>query len=293
MANPPIHLTIHNEKTQSHATRLHLFDELADQMNRSVITFLTSFHRQGDMNDKDVEMLENVLRNQDLSKGLAILISSPGGMGLSAERMIRVLRTYSGTGEYWAIVPGKAKSAATMVCLGASKILMGPASELGPIDPQMYHEGGYVSVHHAIDSYHNLFEAAVGGDGHLEPYMQQLAKFDATEISHLENERDLAADIAVRCLRTGMLSEMEPEKIKSEMKIFLNPKISKTHGRPIFREEAKACGLNVEFCDHNSEDWNLIYELYVRSHECVGPATPKMIESKWASARVQAIHQPS
>ena len=60
------------------------------------------------------------------------MINSPGGSGLAAERMINVLRSYSGIGEYWAIVPAKAKSAATMVCLGASKILMGPASELGP-----------------------------------------------------------------------------------------------------------------------------------------------------------------
>lgn len=73
----------------------------------------------------------------DLSKGLIIMINSPGGDGLAAERIINVCRSYSGTGEYQVIVPGKAKSAATMVCFGASAIYMSPTSELGPVDPQI------------------------------------------------------------------------------------------------------------------------------------------------------------
>ena len=59
------------------------------------------------MHNTDAEMLENVLRGEDLSNGIALLISSPGGFALAAERMIRILRSYSGTNEYWAIVPGK------------------------------------------------------------------------------------------------------------------------------------------------------------------------------------------
>ncbi|GAH14065.1 unnamed protein product, partial [marine sediment metagenome] len=43
----------------------------------------------------------------DLSKGLALIINSPGGSGLAAERIINVCRSYSGTEEFWAIVPNK------------------------------------------------------------------------------------------------------------------------------------------------------------------------------------------
>lgn len=34
------------------------------------------------------------------------------------------------------IVPDQAKSAATLLALGAHQILMGPTSDLGPVDPQ-------------------------------------------------------------------------------------------------------------------------------------------------------------
>ena len=45
----------------------------------------------------------------DLEKGLILLISSPGGNGLAAERIINICRTYSKTGEYTVIVPGKSE----------------------------------------------------------------------------------------------------------------------------------------------------------------------------------------
>ena len=232
------------------------------------------------MEDEDVETLEDILRTLDLSNGLAVMISSPGGSGLAAERMINVLRSYSGTGEYWAIVPAKAKSAATMVCLGASRILMGPASELGPTDPQIVFRGKFVSVHDVIDSYHRLFRNAVRASGNLEPYLQQLASFDASEISHLEAERDLAADMAVRCLQTGMLSGASAKSIKDRVKIFLFPQHTKVHGRPIYHAEAESCGLAIELNETNSDRWNLVYELYVRTKDFVGRRVSKVLETE-------------
>ena len=76
----------------------------------------------------------------------------------------------------------------------------------GLIDPQQLVRGKFVSVHHIIDSYHKLFRGAVKAKGNLEPYLQQLSNYDAREISYLETERDLASDMAVRYLHTGMLS---------------------------------------------------------------------------------------
>ncbi|WP_390899218.1 hypothetical protein [Propionibacterium acidifaciens] len=40
------------------------------------------------------------------------------------------------------VVPDMARSAATILCLGAHHILMGPGGDLGPIGPQMLFPGG-------------------------------------------------------------------------------------------------------------------------------------------------------
>lgn len=287
MPNEPVVSAIQTESNQRHDTRRGLLVSIGTKLDRPVVAFFTSFRFPVALDDQDVQMLEDLLRTLDLSKGLAVMVSSPGGSGLAAERIIRVLRSYSGTGEYWAIVPGKAKSAATMVCLGASRILMGPAAELGPIDPQQIVRGKFVSVHHIIDSYHKLFRGANRSKGNLEPYLQQLSNYNSSEIVHLEAERDLATDVAVRCLQSGMLEGESAAAIKKKMQVFLQPRATKSHGRPIYFDEAKTCGLNVEVCDKQSELWNDIYEFFVRANEYVSRHAAKAIETSEA-----AFHMP-
>ena len=86
------------------------------------------------------------------------------------------------------IVPKMAKSAATMICFGADRILLGPTSELGPIDPQIpkRDESGkvvdYQAAHEIIEAYEELLTKANTTRGRVEPYLQQLARFDAREV---------------------------------------------------------------------------------------------------------------
>ncbi|MBM3703052.1 MAG: hypothetical protein FJW63_08735, partial [Actinobacteria bacterium] len=100
--------------------------------------------------------------------------------------MINICRSYSGNGEYGVIVPGKAKSAATMICLGASEIMMGKTSELGPVDPQIVIEENNelkcFSLYNIVKSYKSVFNRAVNSKGNLQPYLQQLSYYDAREI---------------------------------------------------------------------------------------------------------------
>ena len=118
------------ETGQAHATRAELFKQIEGHIRRPLVAFFTSFRHPVDIDDGDADRLQDVLQRMDLSSGLALMLSSPGGNGIASERIINICRSYSGTGEYWVIVPGKAKSAATIICLGASKILMAPTSEV-------------------------------------------------------------------------------------------------------------------------------------------------------------------
>src|SRR3990167_2865685 len=161
-----------NEQNQSHETRKKIIVKLENVIGRAVISLFTSFKFPVVLSDDDADMLEAVLQTMDLSKGIALLLSSPGGSGLAAERIINICRRYSGTGNYWVIIPGKAKSAATMVSFGASKLIMGPASELGPIDPQytIIEDGRSkrFSLYNIVQSYKDLFERATKEKGNLQ-----------------------------------------------------------------------------------------------------------------------------
>jgi len=65
---------------------------------------------------------------------VALLIDSRGGLAQSAYAIATILRRHCGG--FIAIVPRLAKSAATLIALGADGIIMGEYAELGPIDVQ-------------------------------------------------------------------------------------------------------------------------------------------------------------
>lgn len=279
----PVISQVMAEREQTHETRQRLFRALEGALGRTVVSFFTSFRYPVMIEDTDADMLEGILQKTDSTRGLALLINSPGGSGLAAERIINACRNYSGTGDYWAIVPSKAKSAATMICFGASKILMGPTSELGPVDPQLAIPEGdtvkWLSAYNVVQSYDELFRRAVETTGHLEPYLQQLAHYDERDITEYRAQLGLSVDIAVRYLGSGMMNGASEETIKSKIQVFLTPESTKTHGRPIYRAQALQCGLSVDAVDAKSELWRLIHELYIRTNEFVSRHALKCIES--------------
>jgi hypothetical protein len=279
-STPLVYDRVLEEENQGHSTRKDLFAKLAKQLERPVVSFFTSFRFPVMIEDDDADMLEGVLQSLDLAKGLALCINSPGGNGLAAERIVNMCRAYSGTGEYWAIVPGKAKSAATIVCFGASKIIMGPTSELGPVDPQFSEGDKVFSLYNLVHSYEDLFKRAVEDQsGNMHPYLQQLEHYDEREIAEMRSALDLSQDIAARVLGSGMMHGKSEKVITDKIKTFLTPERTKTHGRPIYRDEASKCGLNVEEIEPEASYWPAVYALYIRSNNLVQTRAAKCVES--------------
>jgi len=198
-------MTNNIQRQQSHHTRIPCIDAVEKFLEgRTLVTFFTSFDHPVDISNTDCDMLQSILQHIDLKNGLAIMVNSPGGDGLAAERIVSTCRAYSGTKDYWAIVPGRAKSAATIICMGASKILMAAPSELGPVDPQIIRREGqswkYFSAYSLVSGYTKLFDRAVKTKGNMEPFIQQLSKYDVREINKYNDTIKLSDDIAVKVL---------------------------------------------------------------------------------------------
>lgn len=67
---------------------------------------------------------------------VALLIDSPGGDAKSAFQIAKVLRHCCGG--FVAVIPRYAKSAATLLTLGAESIIFNEVAELGPLDVQIF-----------------------------------------------------------------------------------------------------------------------------------------------------------
>ena len=281
---PSVLRIVDDESKQAHSTRKALLRRLQRLLGMPVLTYFTNFyHAAGIVDSSDADILEALLQGMDTANGLALIINSPGGDGLGAERIIRICRSYSGTGRFTAIIPGKAKSAATLICLGAESIVMGLTSELGPVDPQVaFGEGpdvGWYSAYNIVNGYEALFRSATEACGNLEPYLQQLMHYSPLEIEELRSAIQLSDDIAIKALSSDMLASTPEEEIKSRIRLFLEPSTKKVHGRAIHRDEAAACGLRVDFWEVAEPRWRILYELYTRTQQFMGRRASKCMET--------------
>ena len=269
------------EAQQHHSTRKDLYTEIGKLLgeDKFVAAFFTSFVFDVQLADADVVMLEEVLQNADLKgRHLVLMLNCPGGDGLAAERMINVCRSYSTEG-FTALVPKQAKSAATMICLGAKKIIMSNTAELGPIDPQIFDGTKWYAAHEIIEAYEELIKKAISAKGRIDPYLQQLQRMDATQIRWIKSAQELSENIAIKTLANGVMKGTSPAKIKARIKPFLDPTFTKSHGRPIYPDVAKACGLDVQVEDLKGPLWTKVWELYVRLNMAVSTTASKIIES--------------
>jgi hypothetical protein len=283
-ASDPILNKLLAEIKQAPQTRQALIRRLERLLGRRVITFFTSFRFPILLDDSDTEVIEGVLQKMDLSNGLSVVISSPGGEILAAERIVNACRIYSG-GNFEVIVPSKAKSAATMICLGARRILMSETSELGPLDPQVVLPQGdgsftFISTWSIIESYRELLEQAAACQGRIEPFLQQLERYDARLIKEWERGQALTDDIVVQVLQTGMMPNVPPDEIRQRIDLLLNPNVTKSHGRPIYWQQLQQMGLKVERVDGRSAVWQAVLELHMRSDWYVSNYASKLIETR-------------
>lgn len=81
---------------------------------------------------------------------------------------------------------------------------------------------------------------------HIEPFLQQLQKFNAVHVAELRQASKLSEDIAISSLKRGMLKGKEDEEIRALIKPFTDPEITMSHGRGINDYQAEECQLIVE-----------------------------------------------
>lgn len=281
-------IRIQEETRQDHSLRLPLLRAIQRlRGGKYLISFFISFHHDTALSQIDSDMIQEVLIGSDTSKGITLILDAPGGDGLAAERIIEICRSFcSAKGAVFeTIVPARSKSAATMVCLGSDQIVMSPTSELGPIDPQIPYRGNgdnaieWIPAHHLIKTYDELMQQANTTSGHIEPYLQQLQRLNATSISQMRAAQQLAESIAISSLKKGMLKGKSDATIKKSIKPFLEPDLTFSHGRALNHESCKACGLKVELVGLDSELWKTVWGLYMRSTHVISSQRPKLLET--------------
>lgn len=208
-----------------------------------------------------VDLLHNTVLNEDLD----LLLHTPGGNVDAAEKLINLIHTKVGIGTLRVIVPDFAKSAGTLMALGANKIVMSDSSELGPIDPQIPFDDGHDNrINHSVlcflDAYERYSEALKLNPNDAVARMM-LAKLHPATVRMFETVRDRARSFAETQLKRWMFQKTNGNFSKTA-EALIDTTRWQSHGQMIGFYEAKDIGLEVEYMDPNSDSWLNYWQLY-------------------------------
>lgn len=195
---------------------------------------------------EDMNGVMTALHGLDYTKGLTLLLHSPGGDIGAPDSLMSYLHTKFADIEV--IVPTYAMSAATMMALGSQRIIMGRQSQLGPIDAQLNVGGRQVSagavVAQCASARREIKDNPLAAH-YWAPILQCMPPALEREANYaLEYGQKMVTD----WLRQKMFaSHSDPATQAHRVASYFNATDEhKHHGRRIDREECRAQGVVVE-----------------------------------------------
>jgi len=250
----------------------------------SLLCFVVGEHREIDRDDTlgFVDLLHNLRAGQPVD----LMIHTGGGDIDVAEKLIYMIHAKIGRSDrFRVIVPELAKSAGTLMALGATTILMSDSSELGMIDPQFMLKDVngnelWTSVVGYLQAYEEHSQSLTANPADRTA-ATMLARFDPMVIRKFQGQRDRATDIAMRMLnRQGLNSSAITEAL-------LDLGRWKSHGQMISHADAREIGLNITYLPPDNSLWQLYWKLHCLQRLEVGK-TKKLYESGIVSQAFEA-----
>ena len=210
-----------------------------------------------------VTLFEELIYDADPEQNLHLLLHSPGGDGEVAIRIVRAAQ--SRCKELTVIVPDMAKSAATLLSLGAQNILMGPASDLGPIDPQIWlSDQSLVAAKDIIAAVDNAAEKVKDSPETYPVHASLLNDITSLMLQQAHSALERTSDQLEEALKSN--PDRKPEEIEALKQNLEGLMIKRpaTHTALFSADDAQKAGLPVVKADPSKRQWQLIWRLWAK-----------------------------
>jgi hypothetical protein len=270
----------------SRAKRKDLIEKLqVARGNRLVIAYVTSTRPNHEIQIADDAfrvLYDHLEAGQALAKnGVDLFIHSNGGSGTVPWRIVSLIRKYSKN--FALLVPSHAFSAATLIALGADKIIMHKMGCLGPIDPSVANifnpphplapgQLAPISVED-VTAFFRLVKEDVGIT-HEDQLVQALValtdKIHPLAVGNVQRHHNQSRLMARKLLRLHMRKseEHEIEQLIDNLKSNLF-----YHGHPINRKEAKE-DLKLKAEEPTADIESMMWGLYLEYEKDMKLAEP-------------------
>lgn len=237
-----------------------------------------------------IVVFEDVLFDCSPNKELHVLLSSPGGDGETALRLLRLMHSHCS--RLRVIVPDMAKSAATIMCLGADEIVMGPSGDLGPIDPQFtFAQGGMASAKEIVAAVDEAEKRVNENPNSFPLFSSLLSDVNMLMVEQARSNLNRSESLMKEALSSlPRRTTAEVEKLTATLKAPLIDDPS-THSSVFSADDALRYGLPVKKADTGDDTWKTIWALWT-SYYAIG-AFPNGRTSVYEGYRASHVRFPS
>lgn len=236
------------------------------------------------INDKDKNAFMVNVHRLDKTKGLDLILHTPGGDLAATESIVDYLKSFFGN-DIRAIIPQISMSAGTMIALSCNQIVMGKQSNLGPIDPQM----GGIPCQALLDEFENAKRDIKSNPASAPLWQVIISKYHPTLLGSCNNAIEWSEKLVEEWL-TNNMCKGNSLKAKAILKEFSDHKHNKTHARHISITRCKSIGLNVLDMEADDELQDLILTAHhAFIHTFNHSLATKIVENHLGVAYIEAL----
>ncbi len=263
--------------------------KIFEYTNRNVIAYYSGWlQRSGSptvsVNDKDISGFMLNIHKLDRSKGLDLILHTPGGDLAATEGLVNYLRTMFGK-DIRAIVPQLSMSAGTIIALSCKEIMMGSHSYLGPIDPQM----GAMPCQAILSEFERARTEIVANPANAALWQFILSKYHPTLLSSCQHAIDMSKSLVFEWLKENMCNgdSVEASKIADD---FSSHDDSKMHARHISIQKCIDLGIKVVKMEEDNDLQDLVLTVHhAFMHTFANSGALKIIENHNGVAYIEHL----
>lgn len=265
---------------------------LASYTGRNTIAYYSAFLSKPriegiDIVDDDKNAFMNCVHGMVRTKGLDLILHTPGGNVAATESLVHYLRELFGN-DVRAIIPQIAMSAGTMLACSCKSILMGKQSNLGPIDP---HING-IPAEIVVQEFKRAYDEIQEDPSRAHVWSPILSRYTPSFLTQCEYAVQWAKRFVQDSLAANMFaSEADPIRAaENVVTILSSTERNKTHSKHFHHQDCLGMGLRVDLLEGDQKLQDLVLTVHhCYMHTTSMPAVLKIIESDQGRAIVKNV----
>jgi len=268
---------------------------LSKYTGRNTICYYSGWLQKPDIgpllsvNDNDKNGLMTTINNLDVSKGLDLILHTPGGDTAATESIVDYL-WQKFDGNIRCFVPQMAMSAGTMIACSCKEIWMGKQSSLGPVDPQF----GGIPAHGVLEEFKKAYEEITTDPRTIPIWQPVIAKYSPAFIGECEKAVKWSTSLVKEWLGRNMFNNEEDkdEIISKILAELIDHSISFAHNRHLSNIKCKEMGLVIKDLESDQKLQDKVLSIHhIYTHTLNSTNAFKIIENNLGIAYIQQAQQ--